>query len=144
MIRRMGRLNWERLHRLVYAIGILAVIHFSFQSKLELWEPTWMAGLLGWLLFYRVVARFGGMRGHVSLGWVAGSSVAAALCTALGEATFFHLAYHAPLLLVLQTNLTLTTGLRPAPVVLAVGLAVTLAGALRNVLPSERRRLRPA
>jgi methionine sulfoxide reductase heme-binding subunit len=43
MIRRMGRLNWERLHRLVYAIGILAVIHFCFQSKLELWEPTWMA-----------------------------------------------------------------------------------------------------
>jgi sulfoxide reductase heme-binding subunit YedZ len=140
MIRRMGRLNWERLHRLVYAIGILAVIHFSFQSKLELWEPTWMAGLLGWLLLYRARARFDRMRGHVSLGWAAGLSVAAALGTALGEATFFHLAYHAPLLLVLQTNLTLTIGLRPAPVV----LAVTLAGALRNVLPSERRRLRPA
>ena len=136
MIRRMEQLNWERLHRLVYAIGILAVIHLSFQSKLELWDPTWMAGLLGWLLLYRVRARFGRMRGHVSLGWAAGLSVAAAL----GEATFFHLAYHAPLLLLLQTNLTLTTGLRPAPVV----LAVTLAGALRNVLPSERRRLRPA
>jgi methionine sulfoxide reductase heme-binding subunit len=143
-IRRMGRLNWERLHRLVYAIGILAVIHFSFQSKLELWEPTWMAGLLGWLLLYRLAARFGGMRGHVSLGWAAGSSVAAALGTALGEATFFHLAYHAPLLLVLQTNLILTTGLRPAPIVLAVGLAVTLAGALRDAVPSARRRLRMA
>ena len=131
-IRRVGRLNWERLHRLVYATGILAVVHFSFQSKLELWEPPWMAGLLGWLLLYRVVARFGGMRGHVSLSWAAGLSVAAALGTALGEATFIHLAYHAPPLLVLQTNLRLTTGLRPAPIVLAVGLAVTLAGALRK------------
>jgi hypothetical protein len=65
------------------------------------------------------------MRGHISLGWVAGLSVAAALGTALGEATFFHLAYHAPLLLVLQTNLTLATGLGPAPTVLAVGLGVT-------------------
>ena len=144
MIRRVGRLNWERLHRLVYAIGILAVIHYCFQSKLELWEPTWMAGLLGWLLLYRVLARFVGMRGRLSLGWAAGLSVGAALGTALGEAAFFHLAYHAPLLLVLQTNLTLTTGLRPAPIVLAAGLAVTLAGALRNVLPSARRRLRPA
>ena len=144
MIRRVGRRNWERLHRQVNAIGILAVIHYCFQSKLELWEPTWMAGLLGWLLLYRVLARFVGMRGRLALGWAAGLSVAAALGTALGEAIFFHLAYHAPLLLVLQTDLTLTTGLRPAPIVLAVGLAVTLAGALRNVLPSARRRLRPA
>lgn len=144
MIRRLGRLNWERLHRLVYVIGILAVIHYCFQSKLELWEPTWMAGLLGWLLLYRVLVRFVGMRGGLSLGWAAGLSVAAALGTALGEATFFHLAYHAPLLLVLQTNLTLTTGLRPGPIVLAVGLAATLAGALRNVLPSAQRRLHPA
>jgi len=30
-----------------------------------------------------------------SLGWAAGLSVAAALGTALGEATFFHLTYHA-------------------------------------------------
>lgn len=102
-----------------------------------------MAGLLGWLLLYRVVARFGGMRGHVPLGWAAGLSVAAALGTALGEAPSFHLAYHAPLLLVLQTNLALTTGLRPDPVVLAVGRAVTPSGALCNVLPGERRRLRP-
>jgi methionine sulfoxide reductase heme-binding subunit len=132
MIRRVGRLNWERLHRLVYALGILAVIHYCFQSKLELWEPTWMAGLLGWLLLYRVLARFSGMRGRLPLGWAAGLSVAAALGTALGEAAFIHLAYHAPLLLVLQANLTLTTGLRPAPIVLAVGLAVTLASALRT------------
>jgi methionine sulfoxide reductase heme-binding subunit len=88
MIRRMGRLNWERLHRLVYAIGILAVIHFSFQSKLELWEPTWMAGLLGWLLPYRVLARFVGMGARLSLGGAVGLSVAAAL----GQAAFIHLA----------------------------------------------------
>lgn len=144
MIRRMGRLNWERLHRLVYAIGILAVIHYCFQSKLELWEPTWMAGLLGWLLLYRVLAQFTGMHGRLSPGWAVGLSVTAALGTALGEAMFFHLAYHAPLLLVLQTNLTLATGLRPAPIVLAVGLTATLAGALRNVLPRVRRGLRPA
>ena len=54
-----------------------------------------------------------------------------------------YLAFHAPLLLVLQTNLTLTAGLRLAPIVLAVGLAVALAGALRDAL-SARRRLRPA
>jgi len=129
--RATGNLCQGRLHRLVYAIGILAVIHFCFQSKLESWEPTWLAGLLGWLLLYRVHARLVGMRGPLSLGWAAGLSVGAArhrarrgdvlsLClpraAALGVANQFD-AHH---------------GLRPAPIVLAVGLAVTLAGALRK------------
>src|SRR5947199_1444891 len=39
MVRRLGR-RWQRLHRLVYLIALLAVIHFWMQSKLEIWEPT--------------------------------------------------------------------------------------------------------
>ena len=46
MVRRLGGKRWQLLHRLVYAIGVLAVIHYCFQSKLDRWEPTIMAGLL--------------------------------------------------------------------------------------------------
>jgi sulfoxide reductase heme-binding subunit YedZ len=132
MVRRLGGKRWQRLHRLVYLIGVLAVIHNCFQSKLDEWEPTVMAGLLAWLLSYRLLAaRLGGRRG-LALPWVAGLSVAAAAGTALGEALYFRLAFGAPLLRVLDANLSLATGVRPAAVVLAIGLAVTLAAALRT------------
>ena len=35
MVRRLGGRRWQLLHRLVYAIGVLAVIHYCFQSKLD-------------------------------------------------------------------------------------------------------------
>src|SRR5277367_5245984 len=84
MVRRLGGKRWQLLHRLVYAIAVLAVIHYCFQSKLDRWEPTIMAGLLFWLLGYRLLWRFG-VREHLALPWVAGLSLAAGLATALGE-----------------------------------------------------------
>ena len=50
-IRRLGR-NWARLHKLVYAIGVLAVLHFWWLVKSDIREPllyaTILALLLGW------------------------------------------------------------------------------------------------
>src|SRR5690606_7358024 len=50
-IRRLGR-NWARLHRLVYAIAVLAVLHFWWIVKSDIREPllyaTILAALLGW------------------------------------------------------------------------------------------------
>jgi methionine sulfoxide reductase heme-binding subunit len=140
MVRRLGGPRWQRLHRLAYAIGVLAVIHFCFQSKLDRWQPTVMVGLLFWLLGYRVLALRLGVRGHLHLPWVASLSLGAALATALGEALYFRLAFHAPLMRVLETNLSLATGIRPAAVVLAIGLAVTAAGALRAALAPPAKR----
>jgi methionine sulfoxide reductase heme-binding subunit len=145
MVRRLGGRRWQRLHRLVYAIGVLAVIHYCFQSKLDEWEPTIMAGLLFWLLGYRLLAWRLGARGHLALPWVGGLGIAAALATALGEALYFHLAFGAPPLRVLQADLTLATGIRPAAVVLAVVLAITAAGAVRAATARPpKRTLRPA
>lgn len=141
MVRRLGGRRWQLLHRLVYVIGVFAVVHYCFQSKLDLWEPTVMAGLLFWLLGYRLLLWRFGLRGHLALRWLAGLSLGAPLATALGEAAYFRLAFHAPLLRVLKTDLSLVTGIRPAVIVLAIGLAVTAAGALRAVLaPAEKRR----
>ncbi len=63
------------------------------------------------------------------------------LATALGEAVYFGLAFDAPLMRVLETNLSLVTGIRPAVIVLAIGLAVTAAGVMRpSLIPAEKRR----
>ncbi len=131
MVRRLGGRRWQHLHRLVYAIGVLAVIHFCFQSKLDRWQPTMMAGLLFWLLGYRLLVWGFGVRGHLGLPWLGALSLAAAAATGLGEAVYFRLAFHAPLMRVLQADFSLQTGVRPAVVVLAIGLAITAAGALR-------------
>jgi sulfoxide reductase heme-binding subunit YedZ len=145
MVRRLGGKGWQRLHRLVYLIGVLAVIHNCFQSKLDEWEPTIMAGLLAWLLGYRfLVSRLGARRG-LPLGWIGGLSLAAAAGTALGEAVYFRLAFGAPMLRVLDADFSLATGVRPAAVVLAIGLAVTLAAALRTAtLRTAKRPVRVA
>ena len=141
MVRRLGGRRWQLLHRLVYAIGVLAVIHFCFQSKLDRWQPTIMAGLLLWLFGYRLLLWRFGVRGHLALAWVAGLSFAAAIATALGEAIYFRLAFHAPLMRVLDADLSLATGVRPAVVVLAIGLGLTAAAVFRAVaIPPRRQR----
>jgi methionine sulfoxide reductase heme-binding subunit len=141
MVRRLGGKRWQLLHRLVYAIAVLAVIHYCFQSKLDLWEPTIMAGLLGWLLGYRLLLLFFGERGHLSLAWVGALSLVAGFGTALGEAVYFHLAFHADLLRVLDADFSLATGIRPAVVVLAIGLGITASGGVRvaTARPAKQR-----
>jgi methionine sulfoxide reductase heme-binding subunit len=144
MVRRLGGRRWQLLHRLVYAIGVLAVIHFCFQAKLDKWQPTIMAGLLFWLLGYRLLLWGFGRRGHLALPWVAGLGLGAAVATALGEATYFGLAFHAPIMRVLATDFSLDTGVRPGAVVLAIGLGVAAIGAVRAATARPaKRRLRP-
>jgi sulfoxide reductase heme-binding subunit YedZ len=141
MIGRLGGRRWQHLHRLAYLIGALAVIHYCFQSKLDLWEPTIMAGLLGWLLGYRLLTRLLGVRGRLPILWLGGVSVAAALVVAFGEAVYFRLALGVDPMRVLAADLSLRAGVRPALVVLASGLAVAAAGAVRAQLarPAGRR-----
>jgi sulfoxide reductase heme-binding subunit YedZ len=50
--RAMGR-NWGKLHRLVYVITVLGVVHFWWQVKLDVSEPLLYATLLAVLLGVR-------------------------------------------------------------------------------------------
>ena len=52
MIKRLGR-NWQRLHRLVYLIAVLGVVHYWWLVKADISEPLLYAGLLTMLLGYR-------------------------------------------------------------------------------------------
>ena len=56
-IRRLGR-NWARLHTLVYAIGVLAVLHFWWLVKSDIREPALYAGLVALLLGWRIWKRW--------------------------------------------------------------------------------------
>ena len=69
MVRRLGGRNWQRLHRSVYAIGVLGVLHFWYHklAKNDLAQPTVYALVLGTLLGARL------------LRWASGRRVAAPL-----------------------------------------------------------------
>lgn len=140
MVRRLGR-GWYKLHRIAYVIAALSCIHFFMQSKLQQWEPTVMAGLFLWLIGYRLLAWRFAKRGHLAIGWVFGLGIATGLLTALGEVGWFWFKLNVEPIRVLSVNWTFVTGVRPAPVVLAIGLGIALLGAIRWFRQSQGRRV---
>ena len=56
-VRRLGGRNWQRLHRLVYAVAALAVLHFWWQkaAKNDVGEPFVYAVVIALLLGVRVL-----------------------------------------------------------------------------------------
>jgi methionine sulfoxide reductase heme-binding subunit len=56
MVRRLGFPRWKRLHRLIYVIATLGVIHFVWRVKSDLRQPLVYAFVLAVLLLVRVVA----------------------------------------------------------------------------------------
>lgn len=52
-MRRLGR-NWQRLHRAVYAIGVLGVLHYLWLVKADWSEPAIYGAVLGVLLAVRL------------------------------------------------------------------------------------------
>jgi len=57
---RLGFKRWKRLHRLVYAVAVLAGIHFRMRVKADAREPfVWLA-IIAALLLVRVVDGFRG------------------------------------------------------------------------------------
>lgn len=54
MQRRLKR-NWVRLHKLVYVIAVLAVIHVIWLKKLGIYDAKLIASLMALLLGYRLV-----------------------------------------------------------------------------------------
>ncbi len=134
--RRLGARRWQSLHRWIYLLALLAVIHFCLQSKLDEWEPTVMAGIYLWLMGCRAItARYG--RGKLPVWAMAAASLAAGVLTATGEAFYFWIAMGAPFILVLQANLSLETGVRPAWVVLVSTGAIALLGWARAMLKTR-------
>jgi len=147
MVRRMGR-KWQTLHRLIYLICLLGLIHYSMQSKLEQWEPVIADGIFVWLMGYRLLAAKFAVRGRLPLVWVAALGVAATVLTALGEAVYFVIAFAGRVTFTgaLALNFSLRTGVRPAVIVFAFSLIVLAAGLLRARLapPPQGRSRGPA
>ncbi|MFM7471464.1 MAG: sulfoxide reductase heme-binding subunit YedZ [Nodosilinea sp. LVE1205-7] len=54
MIKKLGPKRWHQLHRLTYIVAIGGVIHYAMIVKSDLTYPTLFAGVLTFLLGYRL------------------------------------------------------------------------------------------
>jgi sulfoxide reductase heme-binding subunit YedZ len=120
-IQRLGSRRWIALHRLVYAIAPLAIVHFFIQSKLETYQPVLMAGFLIWLLAYRILYRRNGEVTPLHLLLLA---IAVAAVTAVGEAMLYAFTSGVDGWRVLLAHFDIDMEVRPAWWVLAAGLVV--------------------
>jgi sulfoxide reductase heme-binding subunit YedZ len=121
MVRRIGGLRWRRLHQAVYAIALLALIHYFQQTKADVTIPTFAAGLFAWLITYRLVGWWQGSTELSTLTLLV-MSVAVAALTFACEAIGIGLAFHVSPLRVLNTAFDFDAGIRPGWEVLVAGL----------------------
>ena len=127
-IRRMGRW-WKRLHRLAYPLGALALLHYFIQSKANVSEPVFVAGLYVWLMLWRSLPAAWQRSLLVYVPLAALSGLAAAGI----EFGWYAATTHINPWRVLMANETLRFGLRPAHYVVLTTLGLGVAIAARRI-----------
>jgi sulfoxide reductase heme-binding subunit YedZ len=130
-VKRMGR-AWKRLHLLAYPIGVLALWHYFLQSKANVSEAVFAAGIFAWLLLWRAIPERA--RRHRAAQWAVLPllAVAAPLATAGIEFAWYALATNINPWRVLAANQSIEFELRPAHWIFAIAAA-------RRLLPTPRR-----
>lgn len=128
-VKRLGAIRWNRLHKMIYIITPLAILHYYMQSKIDVTQPVLMSGFFFWLMGYRIMAKRGYKEGFVPLLIL---SVSAALLTALVEVAWYGIATGVGVDRVLMANLDFSYSIRPAWWVLFIGIAVTIASEVRK------------
>lgn len=127
-IARLGR-TWKRLHKVVYVLVALGVLHFLLQSKADVSRALLALGMAAWLLLWRLLPA-GRDRGPVAL---VGLAVVSATITLGLEWAWYHFATKANAWRAVTGEFNLTFGPRPAGQVLALGLLVAAVAELRRL-----------
>jgi sulfoxide reductase heme-binding subunit YedZ len=138
-VKQLGR-NWKRLHRLAYPVGVVALLHFYIQSKLNVSESVFVSGLFVWLMAWRALPE--GWRRKQGVGFTAalygGLAIVSGLVTAGLEFAWYGLATKVNPLRVLYANETIARGLRPAHWVFVVTAALVVVFVVRRVMRASQ------
>jgi sulfoxide reductase heme-binding subunit YedZ len=141
MVRRLGGQRWRRLHQAVYAIALLALIHYFQQTKADVTVPIFAASLFSWLLGYRLLAWWQDTAELSTLSLLT-LCVTVSVLTFIGEAIGIGIAFHVSPLLVLGMAFDFDAGIRPGWQLLAAGLLMTAVDGIRARLDSRPARPR--
>ena len=133
-MKKLGR-NWKRLHRLAYPLGVVALLHYYIQSKLNISEPAFVSGLFVWLMAWRNLPE--AWRRKQAPGFAAalygGMAVLSALATAVLESAWYGLTTKVNWMRVWDANESIARGLRPAHWVFVVATSLTIVFVLRRL-----------
>jgi sulfoxide reductase heme-binding subunit YedZ len=116
-VRYLGR-GWKRLHRIVFPLAVLAVLHAMIQAKSNASEPLVMAGLLLWLVVWRLLPKPLALRVWV----LAGVAVLVGFATAGLEYLWYANASNLPAARIFMANFNPDLAPRPALAVMLVSL----------------------
>ncbi len=141
MVRRLGGLRWRRLHQIIYAIALLALIHYFQQTKADVTVPTFAASLFLWLIAYRLFAWWQATSELSTLSLLALAFVLS-IVTFAGEAIGIAIAFHVSPMRVLNTIFDFDAGIRPGWQILAAGLSVVAVDAVMGRWKSRTPRTR--
>ncbi len=141
MVRRLGGQRWQRLHSVIYVIGLLVLIHYFQQTKADVAVPTFTAGLFGWMLGYRLLIKLRNVRDEPPAWMLLALSVVIATLTFIAEAVGIGIAFNVSPLRVLQSawDFDDLTMLRPGWLVLGAGLIVVAVDVVRARFNRRRR-----
>jgi sulfoxide reductase heme-binding subunit YedZ len=140
MVRRLGGRRWLRLHQIVYALALLALIHFFQQTKADVWVPTFFAGLFTWLMGYRLLIWRWQPNGQLSTWSLLALSVTVSALTFAGEAIGIGIAYGVSPLRVLDMAWDFDFDIiSPGWLVLGAGLCVVALDLVRSRWRKPRR-----
>ena len=120
--------RWKKLHRIAYPLAVLALFHYYLQSKADVSAAVFVTGVYAWEMIWRLTSRASRLQ------WwpLPLISVGAAVATALIEFAWYGLGTKINPVLVLQANLDLSYGPRPAMWILFCGLAFSAIALVRR------------
>lgn len=120
MIRKLGAERWNRLHKLIHPLTVLALIHAFMQAKIDVSEEVIMSGVFLMLLGVRWLRH----RAPLTLRRLTGVAVAGAAAAMIIEYAWYALATGIPAMRLLMANFDPDLAPRPALVVLLIGLTL--------------------
>lgn len=115
--------TWKRLHRVVYAIAVLGLVHYILQSKLDVSAAIFATGVFAWLMIWRILP-IGRDRDPITLVILA---LAAAVLTLGIEWAWYRFGTRLNPMKVVLAEFDIEYGLNPAGRVLFAGLVAALA-----------------
>jgi methionine sulfoxide reductase heme-binding subunit len=125
MVRKLGPTRWQRLHQIVYVLAVFALIHYFQQTKADVSVPTFVAGLVVWLMGYRLMVKYWTPKGDLSSWQLLALTVAASALTFAGESIGIGISFGVSPLMVLGMAFDFDLeSIPPGWLVLGAGLCV--------------------
>jgi sulfoxide reductase heme-binding subunit YedZ len=138
-IKRLGAQRWTKLHKIIFIVTPLAVVHSFLQAKIDVTDATIIAAFAVLLIALRLLKRYGNAENPLA---VAAVALGVALATALIEAAWFAILTGVDPRLVLEADLDITMA-RPVWYALGAGLLMTLIAVIRRNARRKARQRQP-